>query len=214
MGRFIDLTGQRFGRLTVMGRAENTPSGQARWRCQCNCGKESTVAGQHLRNGVVVSCGCYSSEKSSERAIVRNTTHGKYYTRLHRIWSNMKNRCYNHKHRFYARYGGRGITVCDQWMYDFQKFWNWAISNGYQDNLSIDRIDNEKGYSPDNCRWVLQKEQARNKSNVALVEIDGIAKSLPEWCEQYGVNYYTAYDRMHKYGWTPKEALGLVSRKK
>ena len=214
MGKLIDLTGQRFGRLTVIERAENSSAGQARWRCQCNCGRESIVAGQALRSGVVVSCGCYKNEKSSERAMVRNSTHGKYHTRLHRIWSSAKDRCYNHRHRFYARYGGRGITICDEWQHDFQAFWDWAMANGYKDDLSIDRIDNDKGYCPENCRWVSQKVQARNKSDVMLVEIDGIAKSLPEWCEQYGMNYYTAYDRIHKRGWTPQEALGLVSKKK
>jgi len=159
MSKLIDLTGQRFGRLVVIERAENDKRGKAMWTCQCDCGKRITVLGCHLRSGHTQSCGCFSQENA--RAL--QTVHGGYYTRLHSIWINMKARCYNPKHKNYDCYGGRGITICEEWLHDFAVFQSWAISNSYADNLSIDRIDNNKGYSPDNCRWITIQEQQSNR---------------------------------------------------
>ena len=164
MGKLIDLTGQRFGRLTVIERAEDyiSPQGikHVRWCCRCDCGNAHTVAGLDLRRGKTISCGCFHNELLSARV----TSHKKCDTRLYRIWKNMRNRCYDPQNNRYYRYGGRGITVCEEWLHDFKAFYDWAMANGYQDDLSIDRIDNDKGYSPDNCRWETAKEQNRNKS--------------------------------------------------
>lgn len=159
MSKLIDLTGQRFGRLVVLGRAENSRSGQAMWKCKCDCGQEIIAPGNDLRRGHTHSCGCFRKDKTLET----HTVHGGNGTRLHNIWCAMKQRCYYPSYQCYKDYGGRGITVCDEWKDDFSAFRNWALSHGYQDDLSIDRIDNDKGYSPDNCRWATATEQRQNR---------------------------------------------------
>ena len=160
MGKLIDLTGQRFGRLVVIERAEtNDKQGRVQWICRCDCGKTVSVRGHDLTLGKVFSCGCLRSQKVKER----RTVHGMTETRPYGIWKGMHKRCYNPNSRFYPDYGGRGITICSEWLHNFQAFYDWAISHGYRDDLTIDRIDNDKGYSPDNCRWATMAEQNRNK---------------------------------------------------
>lgn len=161
MGKFIDLTGQRFGRLEVIAQADNNEAGLTCWVCKCDCGNTKIICGKSLRKGHSKSCGCWKKELLTE--VKPAKTHGLYGTRLSRIWRNMKNRCYNPNDPNYKFYGSRGITVCAEWLNDFQAFYDWAISHGYRDDLSIDRIDNDKGYSPDNCRWVTMKVQATNR---------------------------------------------------
>lgn len=213
MGRLNDLTGQRFGRLTVIERAENKKDGRAKWLCQCDCGKTTVTTGTNLRTGVTKSCGCYMIECETARIKEICTTHGKSHTRLYKTWRNMKQRCYNPNNTYYHRYGGRGITVCADWKQNFKAFYDWAMTSGYQDDLSIDRINNDKGYSPDNCRWATRKVQERNKSRNRLVELNGKTKTLAEWCEIYAVDYDKARSCL-RYGGSPEEALGLVPRKK
>lgn len=209
MGKFIDLTDQRFGRLTVIERAENASDGRAQWRCQCDCGNGTIVRGKDLRNMHTTSCGCLGIERRREST----TIHGKCGTRLRNIWGGMKDRCYNPQNARYCRYGARGITVCTEWLHDFQAFWDWAIANGYHDNLSIDRIDNDKGYSPDNCRWATSKQQNNNVSTNRRVTHNGKTMTLAQWCEAKKVPRSSVYDRLYR-GWTVEEALGLVPRNK
>ena len=167
MSALKDLTGQRFGRLVVIGREGSTTKGLATWRCLCDCGKETVTKGSCLRLGEAKSCGCWRGEVGRKHL----TTHGRSRTRLWSVWCSMKDRCYNPRNKSYNRYGGRGITVCVEWRSDFQAFYEWAIVNGYDENATkgqctIDRIDNDKGYSPDNCRWVDMKTQRHNRSDM------------------------------------------------
>lgn len=173
MGRLIDLTGQRFGRLTVVSRAENDKNKTPRWRCLCDCGKETVVLGHLLRNGNTRSCGCFGREQKS--ALMKkyclehkvrspaHVTHNASKTRLYAIWCGMKGRCYGVKNSVYQYYGGRGIIVCNEWLHSFMAFRDWALSHGYQDDLTIDRIDVNGNYEPSNCRWLTLEDQQRNR---------------------------------------------------
>lgn len=166
-----DLTGQRFGRLTVL---EFVPdeSKKTRWKCKCDCGNQKIIHGNHLLSGNTKSCGCLSQE-NAKRQGENNKVHNKCNTRLYSIFHGMKDRCYNLNASNYLQYGGRDIAICDEWLNDFQAFYDWAILNGYKDNLSIDRVDNDGNYEPSNCRWVDVKTQCRNRRSNIFVEYEG-----------------------------------------
>lgn len=199
MSRTIDLTGQRFGSLVVVSRAENSRQGTAMWLCQCDCGKTTVVRSFLLRKGRTTSCGC--------QKYAVHTTHGQTHTRLYRIWAAMKNRATNPNSPDYTHYGGRGITICSEWLHDFAAFRDWALSHGYADDLSIDRIDNDKGYSPDNCRWATRKEQDENRRCNHLITYKGETKTLNQWAEQFHIPYGTLHQRLTRYGWSIEKAL-------
>ena len=153
-----DLTGKRFGRLTVLEFVPNDKP-HSYWKCQCDCGNITAIKGKNLKSGNSASCGCLRSQMISRRM----ARHGFRTTRIYRIHADMKARCYNKKHRQYDDYGGRGIKICSEWNNDFQSFYDWAMANGYDDTLTIDRIDVNGNYEPSNCRWVDIYVQANNK---------------------------------------------------
>jgi hypothetical protein len=208
MTKFIDLTGKKFNRLTVVERVNDyiSPNGfrSTQWKCICECGNEVIVSTSHLRSGHTKSCGCYGREVCVQNGL--KIKHGLKESRVYRIWSCMKNRCYNQKDDNYKYYGGRGITVCDEWKDDFQTFYDWSMSHGYTDNLTIDRINVNGNYEPSNCRWATHSEQGKNKRNVIFITFEGETKTLREWSEITGIKYITLFYR-YKTGKTPVEIL-------
>lgn len=181
-----DLIGRQFGRLTVVANLGQTGrSHDTRWLCRCSCGGEKAVLASHLKDGHVRSCGCLRKETN----VIRNkesSKHGLSQHRLFHVWSSMKNRCLNVASRSYRRYGGRGIKVCDEWKTDFYAFYVWSIENGYADNLTIDRINNDGPYSPDNCRWATIDVQANNKSICKYIEYKGVRRTIAQWAKLLG----------------------------
>ena len=167
MGRpAINIEGQRFGRLVPLEQVGHTHKGVTLWRCRCDCGKETVVVSCDLRNGHTQSCGCLRTEMLKGHKVHggrQRKTQGGRKNRLYNIWIAMKQRCYYPQKKGYENYGGRGITVCDEWLHDFVAFRNWALSHGYADTLSIDRIDVNGNYEPSNCRWATAKEQRANQ---------------------------------------------------
>lgn len=149
-----DLTGKQFGRLIAIQKLEN-----GKWLCECGCGNKTEVSTSNLVTNHTQSCGCLRDTKRSES----HTTHGGSGDRLHRIWRHMKDRCTNPHNKSYHRYGGRGISVCDEWMNDYSAFRSWALSHGYTENLTIDRIDNDGNYTPNNCQWLTASENSKKR---------------------------------------------------
>ena len=197
-----DLTGQRFGKLTVIGRDGTYPSGNVRWLCRCDCGRYTHSTGCYLKSGKVKGCKCVLSERMTRL----NTKHGGFGTRLYEIWRQMHRRCYGTKTKSYPNYGGRGITICDEWR-EFEPFRDWALANGYAEDLTIDRIDVNGNYNPENCRWTTDKEQANNKRNNHFLEFNGEKHTVSEWADRYGVEQRKLFARLQYRDWDLKSAL-------
>lgn len=219
MPKFIDLTGQRFGRWTVTERGADhfTKSGArlTMWNCVCDCGTHKVVSMQSLRKGASTSCGCYAKEKKSRLLAKRNrenAKHGASKERLHAVWSGMVNRCYNQHDNCFQLYGARGISVCEEWKNDYMMFKKWALENGYDESAeygecTLDRIDNSKGYAPDNCRWVSAEDQANNRRSNVIITAFGKTQNLLAWAKETGINYGTLRTRIVKKKWSIEKAL-------
>lgn len=205
----IDLTGERYGKLTALESHYDRQRRATMWKCKCDCGNIVYVRANSLRHGRAKSCGCLRAESN----IQKKTTHGLAGTHLYAAWSSMKARCYNSNSHNYARYGARGIEVCDEWKNSFEEFGKWALAHGYQDGLSIDRIDNDGNYCPDNCRWVDTKAQNNNRGVSLMFTYNGKTQNLSLWCEELGIPYYRTWQRIHQYGYTFEQAIALPKNK-
>lgn len=199
-----DETGNIYGRLAVI-KEVGRKRGAVLFLCECECGNKKEITGGDLRSGKVKSCGCYKKEYLSKEY----TTHGLKKHRIYNIYHGMVDRCTNSENANFYRYGGRGIKVCDEWLNEesgLLAFYEWSLSNGYDEKLTIDRIDNDGNYEPSNCRWITFKKQQNNKSTNHYVEINGETKTLKEWSEIYQISYATIFQRL-KRGWSDVEAV-------
>lgn len=201
MGRFEDLTGRRFGRLTAVA-FEFCRGSHAYWRCKCDCGGHKVARASHLKTGNVSSCGCAKTRR----------THGETHSRLYVIWNDMKQRCANPKSMGFHRYGGRGIAVCKEWQNSFEAFRDWALANGYREDLSIERKDNNGPYCSENCRWATRKEQANNTRKTRFLTYNGETHSVSEWARIMGIKQSTLSMRLNKYNWSVEDALNKGGR--
>lgn len=205
-----DLTGKRFGRWVVEGRAPDhvTEKGYRHimWDCLCDCGNHKVVRGKSLKYGISTSCGCYCKEVVSKSS----TRHGGFGSRLYNVWNSMRQRCNNPHCRSYKNYGGRGIGICREWD-DFLVFKEWALNNGYDEDAkrgecTLDRIDVDKGYAPENCRWVSMRAQGNNKRDSIWITYNGENRPLTEWADIVGLDYTTLWKR-YKNGLNPEQIL-------
>lgn len=209
--KFIDISGKEFGKLTAIEPIGKSKHNEIIWKCKCVCGKQAEATGINLRRGNTKSCGCLKNGLLSKYEIkdissenCENTV--KENERLYRIWIGVKTRCYNTNSANYKYYGAKGIIVCNEWLHDFQAFYDWAIANGYKDGLTLDRKDNSKGYSPENCKWSTMKEQAQNTSQTIKISCNGETKTISEWSDITGIPKNVIKQRIKK-GWDIKKAL-------
>lgn len=203
--KLIPMEGKKFGYLTVIARSKKVGNrNQVYWDCICICGREKPVNGDELRKGSVKSCGCHRGDTLGSHRMSKS--------RIYRIWRHMKSRCYNPNVESYPWYGGKGIAVCEPW-HRFEPFYEWAMANGYEKNRSIDRIDNSKGYSPDNCRWSTDKEQARNTTRTVCSEemADEIRAAFSggmknrDIAEMFGISRTSVSDIVYHRTWAKKD---------
>jgi hypothetical protein len=201
MVKYIDLTGQKFGKLTVVEYSGKSYNDYAQWLCNCECGNTRVVQGKRLRNGMTKSCGCLTT-----------ATHGMSYSRLYETYNKMKDRCSKPKTTGFNNYGGRGISVCEAWE-QFDAFHIWAIKSGYNDNLTIERIDVNGNYCPENCCWITKAAQQRNKRNTQYLTAFGETKTVKDWSEdsRCTVSYEALRNRI-KSGMNPEPAITLPRR--
>ena len=203
-----NLLGKTFGRLLVTAFNRSELGKGYLWDCRCVCGNSCTVQSKRLSNGSTRSCGCLAKET---RSSIR-TTHAWSKTRLYTIWKGMKARCYNKNDNNYKRYGERGIEVCNDWKFSFEQFRDWSLENGYKDNLSIDRIDNNGNYDPANCRWTNRETQSSNTRRNSVHTYNNKTQTLKQWAIEYDLNYNMLYGRIMN-GWDFQAALEIPSRK-
>jgi hypothetical protein len=212
MGKFIDLTGQKFGRLTVLG-LDRVESKKTYWKCMCECNNEISVRSDQLRRSWTKSCGCLQRDVTKKTAKYINYKHGESKTRLYGIWTNMKSRCYREHDDWYSEYGGRGITICNEWINDYVVFRNWALSHGYMNNLTIDRKDVNGNYEPNNCRWATLKEQANNTRYNHLMSYNGKTQTMSQWADELGIGFGALMARSRR-NWTDEQIITTPLKEK
>lgn len=207
----MDITGKKYGRLTVLSFDHKDKRGEYCWRCRCDCGNETIATGNKLRTGAKKSCGCLQEEHRREGF---NKKHGKTDTPLYVAWLNMRSRCNRQDNIMFKHYGGRGIRVCAEWDKDFNEFMRWALSHGYEEGLTIDRIDVNGNYCPDNCRWVSKKEQYLNRTDSHLITAFGKTQTIKEWSDETGIKYDTIERRINAYGWSAEKAVSTKPKRR
>ncbi len=203
MPAFIDLTGKRFSRWTVIHRSKNNRHNQPTWLCRCVCGVEKIVTGGILSSGQSKSCGCHKKDVQRQRMLERNTSHGLSKTKTYKIWSGIQTRCLNPNSSGYPKYGAKGVTICERWN-DYENF--LADMGECPDGMSIDRINNDLGYSPENCRWVDMKTQQNNRTNNNVITINGETKTFSQWADISPVSRNTIRNRINS-GWCESDAI-------
>lgn len=201
--------GARFGKLVVIRVLDERRHGHVMVECVCDCGNHKNIMLSSLIKGMTQSCGCYRKEYVSNK----NRTHNKSKTRLYSIWCDMKRRCYNQTNKRYENYGGRGIKVCDEWRNNFQSFYEWAMANGYSDDLTIDRINVNGNYAPENCKWSTSIEQQNNTTRNHFLTYNGKTMTLAEWERETGIHRDILKDRINKLHWTTERALTTPVRR-
>lgn len=203
-----DMTGEKFGRWTVIQKAKKGKNGETQYLCRCDCGTEKVLRRSSLTSGNSRSCGCLSREMAHDRGI----THGESQSRLYRIWAGIIQRCCNDRARYeWDKYGGRGISICEEWRDSFEVFRDWSLANGYEDNLTIDREDNNGPYAPWNCRWATTYEQKNNKRTSKRISYNGETGTVREFADKYGLAYSCLYGRLEA-GWDIERALLTPSK--
>lgn len=214
----VDISGKKYNHLIALNRELGYANRRDNyWRCKCECGKETVVKKYDLTHSIVKSCGCLSKKMTSETL----KKHGDTGSRLYTVWDGMKRRCLDKKDKGFPRYGGRGITICDEWLgkHGYENFKSWAVKNGYDENAkrgvcTIDRIDNKGNYEPSNCRWVNQYVQANNRECVYKISYNGETHSFAEWSRIIGVSETALKDRVFRQGLTIQEAFIKNDRRK
>jgi len=202
MPRFRDLTGQKFGRFTAIETAGKTKNGQYKWSCECDCGETVVVQGGNLTSGASRSCGCLQRELTSKRS----KTHGLRHHPLYMVHHMIKARCYNKRNKDYKHYGARGIEMCPEWKEDFQTFYDWAMANGYEEGLTVDRVNNDGPYEPSNCQLIGQAAQKRNTRRSRMLTYKGKTQCMAAWAREAGVHPENLLYRLSN-GWSVEEAL-------
>lgn len=197
----LDLHGKRFTRLVAIERVENAPNGQAVWKCQCDCGNITFVRRGNLMSGAVKSCGCLVHEPA------HNRTHAMSKTRLYQEWAHIKSRCVYKGAKSQQYYGARGIKMCNEWANSFEKFRDWALQSGYRDDLTIERIDFNGNYCPENCTWIPQSEQSSNTRRCVIITYNGKTQNLNDWCKELNLDYKRINNRIKKLGWSFERAI-------